>query len=368
MPELHFNAPVQGPAFLRIIGGQRVAGAFAAAGYRFRRQMQGVLHRQSHAPCVGFGQAYLIAVNARVPAAERGVIGVANEAHLHVVLVFEIVQGLCQLIQKLWRDVRQGVVVVQRRYQVFQHRAARMAFFVMQHTDGFHPAHFDAFGLRLHGDLLVHGFLGDLVVPHLDFHATVLGPPLIRIVVGNRLAVTDAFVRDRFGRQIQCLLEILGGGAGALLGKPQIVAIFFLGLAKQLDVVAVTHEMQPHVDAVAHLNQDLAQLGDVLFGNLRLAGGKGDRRNHIGKLFGGDVLLGYLLHFHIALQGLQICTVVLSPGREVKVVVQLGFDVLAQFGRFQNTGAVVATAFNGRGAVYLGLGVGHRRPCHQYKD
>jgi len=93
-----------------------------------------------------------------------------------------------------------------------------VTFLVAQFTDRFGAA--DLYSLNLARDkhFLFDLFFTDLVVPDLDFYAPVYLTPFLCGILGQRLTVSKAFVRDGFRGQIQRVLAIFGCGAGPFTG------------------------------------------------------------------------------------------------------------------------------------------------------
>ena len=230
-----------------------------------------------------------------VAAGQRHVVGVADEADPHVLLVAQVVERLPDLPGELLGQSGGLVLVAQRRDQVPDARAARVALLIAHLADRLDAADLDP--LDVLGDehlLLAQAFLR-LVVPDLDLDAPVQGPAIRGRVAGDRPRVAGPFERDRLGRQPERDLEELRHLAGALAREARVVAIDAREPVGERLRVGVTDEVQTHVPAVAHAVEDLAEPLDVAARDVRDAGLEADRRHDVRELDGLELLARDLL-------------------------------------------------------------------------
>ena len=144
--------------------------------------------------------------------------------------------------------------------------------------------------------------------------------------------VAGPFVGDAFGRQAQRALQELGDFAGALARQTFVVAEDGRKRRRQRLGVGVADEMQPHVAAVAHAFQDVAQLGDRAVGNLGDTDGKVDRRHEVHELDGLELLGRDLAHLE-TVAGLRAQQArVVHPLRRLDLAGQVPLDGFAARG------------------------------------
>ncbi len=240
-------------------------------------------------------QRQVVAVDARGPPRQRHVIRVADEADPDVLLVAQVVDCLANLPCEFLARAGRVVLVTQRGHEVPDARTARVTLQVAQLADRLDTADLDL--LEVLGDehlLLAQAFLR-LVVPDLDLDAAIERPAIGGCVAGDRPRVAGPFERNGVRRQPERELEELGHLARALTRQARIVAIDLREPLRQRLRVGVTDEMHPHVPAVPHAVEDLAQPLDIAARNVGHAGFEAYRRHDARELDGFDLLADDLL-------------------------------------------------------------------------
>ena len=157
------------------------------------------------------------------------------------------VQSFPDLPREGFRDPERLLVDSQRGDQVLDPRPTLKAVAVAQHADGLDPADLDPLELLRDHDLLDGGRRRAPVVPDLDLDATVQGSARLGLVRGEGSGVSGPLERDRLGRQLECRLDELGDLAGALPGKPPVVAVDPREVLRERLRVGVSDEVRTQV-------------------------------------------------------------------------------------------------------------------------
>ena len=258
----------------------------------------------------------MIAVDALVALGQRRVVGVADELHEHVVPVAQVRDGLADLLDVGRRDLDGLLAEAQRRDDVLHARAPLVAVDVAQAADGLHAADLDAAELarrraprRAPSPCFTSSYQTSTSTRR--FCAR---PASVAFDATGCVSPAHSYETPSAGKPERALQQ-LGDLAGALARQAFVVAEDGRECRRQRLRVGVTDEVQPHVAAVVHAVQDLAQLRDRAVGNLGDADGEVDRRHEVRELDRLELLGRDLAHLE-AVAGLHV--------QEVRVVRPLG--------------------------------------------
>ena len=131
----------------------------------------------------------MIAIDALGATGQRQRVGIADELDDDVLLVREVLQAFADLFHELPWYVDSLRVKVQRRDQVLDPRATRVAFDIAQLAHGFHAADFDGLDFVLDQHFFQGRFLAHFVVPDLNLDAAIERAPGSRLVRCGRLSI-----------------------------------------------------------------------------------------------------------------------------------------------------------------------------------